>query len=563
MAEPAGVAVASRGPTRPPLLLVAWVIVVLAAWLGARGLNEPDEGRYAEIGREMAGGAGWVIPHLNGFPHFQKPPLLYWATALSFKALGVTEWGARLPSALAALGTALVTWAIGRRLFGAGVATNAALVLVGGLEFFGLARMLTPDMLMTFWITAAIGCLVHAMVPEEDGRVPSPGWKWAFFVCQGLGFMTKGPMALVVPASAALGWSLAARRHVHKTPLPWIRGLGIALGIGLAWFVVISIRVPGLLDYFVGDELVKRVASKAHGRSKPLWFFIPVLIGGALPWTAFFPWVIGTAWRRIRHRATQPLAPWQGLLLGWTVLPFLVLSVSGSKLLTYVLPLYPALALALAVAWDRHVAQQGRGGRWAWRMAALLLVAFIGALLGVRLTRFAGIAPIWPLAIPFFLVFQLLRQRWGATAEDDLARMAVAASAVWIGLTLQAPALNNVFGRQASVRDLAAMARDFAGPDGAVFSYDVRACGFGFYLDRVIGIRASEADLVLKPTAEESRRLIESAADATRLAAPGKPVCGLTTREHWGTEFTKRDWEELGRSGAFVLIGRRAPEVSR
>jgi hypothetical protein len=196
-------------------------------------------------------------------------------------------------------------------------------------------------------------------------------------------------------------------------------------------------------------------------------------------------------------------------------------------------------------------------------MAALLLAVFTAALFGIRFTRFGGTAPVWPLAIPLFLVFQLVRQRWGATAEDDLARMAMAASAVWIALALQVPAVNGTLGRQASVRELAAKARDYAGSDGAVFSYDVRACGFGFYLDQVIGIRASEADLVLKPTAEESRRLIESAADAARLAAPGKPVCGLTTREHWGVEFTKPDWEELGRAGAFVLIGRRAPEASR
>ena len=553
----------SRDAARPPWLLVAWILLVLAAWLGTRGLNEPDEGRYAEIGREMARGSDWVLPHLNGFPHFQKPPLVYWATALGFKLLGINEWGARLPSALAAFGTVLVTWSIGRRLFSAAVANSAALVLLGGLEFFGLARMLTPDMLMTFWITASIGCLVQAAVPRSDGDPASPGWKWAFFVCQGLGFMTKGPMALVVPASAAIGWALAARRGGGTQRLPWVRGLILALAIGLAWFVVISIRVPGLLDYFVGDELVKRVASKAHGRSKPIWFFIPVLIGGAMPWTAFFPWVVRTAWGRLRQRVSHPLAPWKGLLLGWTVIPFVVLSLSGSKLLTYVLPLYPALALAVAVAWDRHVSQQSQAGRWSWRVAALLLVVLTSAVVGIRFTRFGGSGPVWPLVLVVALVLLTLLQRWKADEGNDLGRLAVAASAVWIALVIQVPALNGILGRQSSVRELAAMARDYSGPDGAVFSYDVRACGFGFYLDRVIGIRASEADLVLKPTAEESMRLIDSASAAAQLAGPGRRVCGITTREHWGTEFTKPEWQELGRAGAFVLIGRQNPAASR
>ena len=563
MGDRGGVPESPRGATRPSWLLVGWSLLVLAAWLGTRGLNEPDEGSYAEIGREMARGSDWVLPHLNGFPHFQKPPLIYWATAMGFKLLGVNEWGARLPSALAAFGTVLATWAIGRRLFSASIATTAALVLLGGLEFFGLARLLTPDMLMTFWITASIACLVHAAVPRSDGGGASPGWKWAFFVCQGLGFMTKGPMALVVPAGAAVGWGLAARRSGGDARLPWVRGLLLALAIGLAWFVVISIRVPGLLDYFVGDELVKRVASKAHGRSKPIWFFIPVLVGGAMPWTAFFPWVFHSAWTRFRQRTAHPLAPWQGLLLGWTVIPFVVLSLSGSKLLTYVLPLYPALALAVAVAWDRHVSQPTRAGWWSWRVAALLLVGITSALVGVRFTRFGGSAPVWPLVMVVALVVWTVLERWSAQGRPDLSRLAAAASAVWIAVVIQVPALNGILGRQASVRDLAATARGFAGPDGAVFSYDVRACGFGFYLDRVIGIRASEADLVLKPTAEESRRLIDSASAAAQLAGPGRRVCGITTREHWGTEFTKPEWEELGRAGAFVLIGRQNPPAAR
>jgi hypothetical protein len=151
----------------------------------------------------------------------------------------------------------------------------------------------------------------------------------------------------------------------------------------------------------------------------------------------------------------------------------------------------------------------------------------------------------------------LIRQRWKADGPDDLQRMAVAASTVWIGLVLQVPALNPLLKRQSTVRDLATEAREFLGADGVAFSYDVRACGFGFYLGRTIGIRASEADLVLAPTAEESLRLITNAADAARLGKPGQPVCGLIAEEQWGREFFEPQWKELARSGAFVLVGRR------
>ncbi len=537
-----------------------WAVVVLVVGLGSRGLNEPDEGRYSEIGREMAAGNSWLVPHLNGFPHFQKPPLVYWLTATGFRIFGVNEWGARFPSALAAFGTVIATWMIARRLFDARVATTAALVLVGGLEFFGMARMLTPDMLMTFWITAAIACLVRAVTPAAPSASGAPSrWMWGFFVCQGLGFMTKGPMALVVPSGAALGWWWFARKTPASIRIPWVRGLAIALALGLAWFVVISIRIPGLFDYFLGDELVKRVASKAHGRSKPFWFFVPVLIGGALPWTACAPWIVASAWKR--WQSAVPLRPWQGLLLGWTVIPFVVLSISGSKLLTYVLPLYPALALAVAAAWRAHYDRPV--ARRSWRIAALIPFLVAGILLGLCFTRWGSELSPWPLGVILLgtgMVLIPLASRPGPLA---LGRLAMGSAVVWLGVAFQLPALNQALGRQASVRELSAAAARFAGPDGAVFSYDVRACGFGFYLGRLIGIRASEADLVLKPTAEESRRLIESPDDAARLAPEGKPVCGLIAKDQWGKTFAAPDWQLLGRAGEFALVGRIAPPGSR
>ena len=325
----------------PEILLALLALVALFSFLGSGGLNEPDEGRYAEIGREMAEGDSWLIPHLNGIPQFQKPPLIYWATAVSLKCFGKNEWAARLPSALAALGTLLLTWNIARLLFGRREAAIAVLVLLSCLEFFTMARLLTPDMLMTFWITAATCCLVKRV---RGGG--GPLWHWLFFAAMGLGFMTKGPMALVVPASAAIAWQISSRRSGVAFRLPWVRGMALALALGLWWFVTLALMDSALLSYFAGDELVKRFGSGQHGRSKPWWFFFMVLPGGAFPWT----FLLGAlsieraiAWRR--GRKPSP-AGW--FLLGWVVPPLIILSFSGSKLPTYILPLFPALALAAA-----------------------------------------------------------------------------------------------------------------------------------------------------------------------------------------------------------------------
>ncbi len=544
---------APDGPSsRPPSrwLLPAFVAFILLAFLGTRGMNEPDEGRYSEIGREMAAGDSWLVPHLNGIGHFQKPPLIYWLTALALKVCGQNEWGVRLPSALAAAGTIWFTFLIGRTLFSRAVAVTAALVLVSGFEFFMLARTLTPDMTMAFWITAAILCFVRA-AHTEGGRP----WNWLFFVAMGGGFFTKGPMGFVVPLAAALSWQWTARGTAQRARLPWVPGLLVALAIGLSWFVVLSLQNPELRSYFVGDELVKRFASKAHGRSKPPWFFLPVLLGGWLPWTCFLPAVLVTAWRRWRQ--PERLQPWQALLLGWTAIPFVILSLSGSKLLTYILPLFPALALGLAYWLHAHAGSKPAlfGRRLAFGCLFLPPVA-LGVLHMVRPElELSFWVPLLLAGLLFALAVAIRRAPTGQPAQA-FNLIAIGAALLWVAMSTQVDALNPLLSRQASVRELAQSARAFAGPDGGCFVYEARTCGFGFYLQRLIGISRSEADIVLKPTAEQELRLLDTPADCARLAPSGKPVCGLILSQELGTSFSTNEWRELGRAGQFVLIGR-------
>jgi 4-amino-4-deoxy-L-arabinose transferase-like glycosyltransferase len=149
-----------RGWKIPSVILV--LILAFFTFLGSRGLNEPDEGRYAEMGRETLVSGNWLIPHLNGFEHYQKPPMIYWVTALSFKGFGFNEWAARLPSTLAALGIVAITAWMAAMLFGTRMALPSALILASSFLFFTLARFLTPDMLMAFFIVTAISFLVKA-----------------------------------------------------------------------------------------------------------------------------------------------------------------------------------------------------------------------------------------------------------------------------------------------------------------------------------------------------------------------------------------------------------------
>ncbi|MHA3775362.1 glycosyltransferase [Verrucomicrobiota bacterium sgz303538] len=451
-------------------------IVAFTLFLGTRGLNEPDEGRYAEIAREMASGSSWLVPHLNGFEHFQKPPLLYWLTATSLHVFGVNEWAARIPSALAAVGIVLLTRAIARRLWNEQRAEIATLILLSSVEFFLLARLLTPDMMLTFWSTAAIASLVFRR-------------RWTFFICMGLGFLTKGPMALVVPIAAAIGWQIATRREEDRLRLPWLRGLALTLAISLSWFVVLSVSQPRLFDYFWRYELVQRFASTAHGRSKPWWFFGPVLLAGLLPWTFLLPRTARAAWQLWKKRTW---AARHGLLAGWVAVPLLVLSLSGSKLPTYILPLFPAFALALASAFQRP--------RQAW---------------------------------------------WIATP----------AAAAWLVMAAAAPFADSILRQQASVRSLAQkLAHTHHASDATVFACGVRAHGLEFYLKRLVNVTAADADIVLPPPPPDAARVFEDVEDCAK-AFVGSPAFGIIRKSRFHQLFAGRGWTALAESGDFVLVG--------
>ncbi len=483
----------ARGDRWLEIAVAVAIIATFFAFLSSRGLNEPDEGRYAELGREMLVGGDWLIPRLNGIEHFQKPPLIYWATAASLGAFGINEWAARLPSTLAALSVIALTAWMGGVLFGRKTGVATALVLASSGLFFTLARILTPDMLLTFWITSAIACLVQVL------RGRGVQWRWLFFTAMGFGFLTKGPMALVVPISAAVGMCFAARRNGCALRLPWARGLLITLAIGLSWFIAVSFQHPELARYFSGDELLNRFFSKAHGRSRPFWFFIPTLLVGFLPWAFFLPALGIDAWRRIRGNAA--LAPVHGLLLGWVIPPFLILSFSGSKLPTYILPLFPALVLAMT-AW------------WQWKQYSVRTIMFLAS----------------------------------------------AMLMLGVGASSQVHRFNDRFAQQASVRPLVALLR--AQPDlysASIFACEVRAHGWEFYLGTCVSVTRDQAEVILPTSPAQKERLFDSVEECERTMAQRPVAYGLVRANAFGSRFPPTRWRVIGKAGDFLLIGRTPP----
>ncbi len=323
-----------------PWVLAAVAVFVLSFQLGSRELSSPDETRYSAIAWSMGTTGDWLTPtHNVKFKHWHKPPLTYWLMASSFAVLGQNDWAARLPSACAALAAVLGAYVIGRTLHGARAGFLSGLILLASPLFFALARLANTDMLLCAFVTWTWVCFVRSVFGEKRRH----GWFVLGGVFAGLGFMTKGPVVLVATLAPMLLTMLLTNQWRRVGWWPWLAATGACLVVGLPWYLVVCIKNPGLLKYFVEYQTLQRVATEVHGRGAPFLFFFLWVPLGFLPWVALPVFEVFASLRRgddasaERRRMLAPVC--------WFAVVFVVISVSGSKLITYCLPLFPALAL--------------------------------------------------------------------------------------------------------------------------------------------------------------------------------------------------------------------------
>ena len=546
--------------SRRVLALALIVAALYLLFLGRHGLHESDEGRYAEIAREMKDSGDLLIPTLNGVPHFQKPPVIYWSTAASLAVLGENEMAARMVSLLAALGVLMLTYWIGRWWFDGTTGLAAVWLLAGSWQFFMLGRSLTPDMMMTFWSTAAIAGFVWASWSGVFTRARF----LPYFACMGIAFATKGPMGMLVPLFMGIAWQWGSRRSDRpRVRVPWIAGLLLTLVLALGWFVAASLRHPELGRYFFEFEFLNRFLSKTHGRSQPIWYFIPVLLVGWLPWTPLLPLAISGHREKRRSGDGERATHWA--LLGWLVVPFALLSLSGSKLMTYVLPLFPGIALWLANGLLRRA--RGRSLSISVGVQVLVLVALAlsvglvviqNTLLPVTVELDAWFLPLLGLAVACVVVAGWALRR-GVT-ESRLAGMALSALLIWMTLSSQLVHLGPIMRMQASMRPVAERLREEPDWQSAqIIVAHTRAHGLKFYLRRLTDATLDKSDVVLHPTPEIEERLHPSI-EELRIRDSGGIPAYLVTRVRETERLRPGEWTVLAREGAFVLLKRPADD---
>jgi 4-amino-4-deoxy-L-arabinose transferase-like glycosyltransferase len=328
------------------VMLATGVLSLLAMWMMFCNLNyplvEPDESRYAQIALEMVNTGDYLVPRLQGEPYLDKPPLLYWVTAASFNVFGQSELAARIPSALAAMLTVLVSFLLGRRLIGDQAAWLGSLMLFLCLGFVLSARFLVMDGPLTLFTTT---CLMTALLATRGPRLQLGWWLLAAVSCA-LGVMTKGPVAIVLtcPPLLALHW-LDQRRALPKLKA-WLLFAVLVACIVLPWFILIERHQHEFAGHFFWQHHVVRFFS-AFNHQEPFWYYIPVLFAGMFPSSLlaapvlFFLFNRGKEFREMRTPALGGLA-----LAGvWIVLFF---SLSSCKLPTYILPAVPMLCMLQA-----------------------------------------------------------------------------------------------------------------------------------------------------------------------------------------------------------------------
>jgi 4-amino-4-deoxy-L-arabinose transferase len=364
-----------------------WWIVLLVGlalgfgWLGSRGLGEPDETRYALVAHEMRESGEWLVPTLHQAPHVSKPPLTYWLVAAGQAVLGPSAWGSRLFLGAAFALTTLLVARFGQDLWGDPRGRWAGIVYATTLCPFVAASLVTTDTLLVLWETLALFAFWRSWRDTDPGAASR--WRIAAWAGLGVAFATKGPPGLL-PLLPVLVFRWLAPRG--ESPPRVLSGVGIAVFalIGLPWYAVAVAAYPGLADHFLGHEVYRRAVLGVERRHSAWWhpliIYGPVLTVGALPWLGLAlaaPRRLLELARRVRWRGS----PRARLLLPWAVLPVILFSLASSRLYLYVLPVFPALALACTGACLRL-----GGGRFLRpaRAGVLALVVAVG-LLGLRI----------------------------------------------------------------------------------------------------------------------------------------------------------------------------------
>ncbi len=355
------------------ILLLALIYALL--WFGTlnyRHLIPSDEGRYAEMAREMLVTGDWVTPRYNGYKYFEKPPLQVWATALAFKAFGIGDWQARLWTALTGFLTIIAVGLTSAKLYGSRAGFLSAAVLASSPMWIISGHMNSLDMGLSAFLVAALCSLLLAQ--SSQSKSSTRHWMWLCWTFMALATLSKGLIGGAIPAMVLIAysftnwdWKIWKRLHI-------VSGMLLFLVITAPWFLLVAQRNPEFLEFFFIHEHLQRFTQNAHSRTGPVYYFIPLLVVGFLPWVMQLSGAFRKAWRT---RCRDFSSSW--LLACWSAVIFAFFSASHSKLPGYIIPIFPALAMLVGIKLDQLLGQSNSlGVSWKLQAIAFAILSAVG-----------------------------------------------------------------------------------------------------------------------------------------------------------------------------------------
>ena len=333
-------ALPSALPRRPTvfLALVALAGIAYLAGLNALPLSDPDEVFYAQTAREMLQHKSLLTPLLFGHPQFEKPPLAYWCLMASFALFGVKPWAARLIPAVFGMLGALATWRLGRRVMPERTAALGAAILATALVCLGQSIALLTDMVFTSLIVVSMWGFYLWLVERRESRL------YLFAIAAALAVLTKGPVGIIAELLAIVGFLLATRRRSELRAFlihPWWLAF---VAVAAPWYLYATLVHGRVFTYeFLVHDNWHRILAAEHANFDNQAFYPAVIVIGMFPWTPLLAY-LGAGWKRNRDLSL--------FLAAWFLAVYAIFAIAHSKLASYILPLFPALAVALALSLD-------------------------------------------------------------------------------------------------------------------------------------------------------------------------------------------------------------------
>jgi len=476
------------------LLALATVFIVCSLLvLDVRTLIPPDEGRYAEMAREMFLTGDWVTTRLNGIKYFEKPPLHSWMSAVAFTLFGLGDWQARLWNGLCGIAGVFMVAYTGRRVFGGRAGLYAALVLGSMLFWAAASQFNSLDLPVAATMALALCALLLAQ-RDEASDAQRRNWMLVCWAGMALSVLTKGLIGVVLPGGVLAIYLLVSGDRTILRRLHPLAGLALLLLIAVPWFLLVGARNPEQPQFFFIHEHWDRFFLKTHHREGPWYYFLVLMLPAAVPWLPLLPTALAAARKRVAGRF-QPMQ----LLLVWTLFILFFFSYSSSKLPGYMLPVFPAMALLIGV----HLERTTR----AMAVLAAVLLAVVGVV-GLACAPFITNLDTPFLHAGFAAALLCGLAAWLAEVRGQRLGMVLAvALGGWL-MTQLLMASHEPFGRRKAGLDAAMAIRSELRADTPVYSVGTYEQSMTFYMGHTVIPVAYEGELEFGLAQEPVRGIV-------------------------------------------------------